>query len=255
MNIKKIVLTLKVVLWISALLPGAWLVRGLFAGRLGANPIETLTHTTGMTALVLLLVTLAVTPFRRLTGWNPVIKLRRPLGLFAFFYAVVHFSIWFAFDMVFNVRWMVEDIAERKYITVGMAALVVLTPLALTSTRGWIRRLGKRWATLHKGVYLAAALGVIHYYWLVKADTRLPLLLALCLLVLLLIRLPAFAPGGGKTRGRGGEGGRGGGEGGPEGGGDRSENGENRQGNGAKDRPSVGEGVEDDVDAEGVGVG
>lgn len=196
MSKKKIVLVLKIVLWVSALIPGAWLARGLFKGELGPNPIETLTHVTGMTALVLLLVTLTVTPFRRITGWNPVIKLRRPLGLFAFFYAVVHFSIWFVFDMVFNVEWMLADIAERKYITVGMAALLVLTPLAVTSTRGWIRRLGKRWATLHKGVYIATTLGVVHYYWLVKADTRLPLLLALCLLILLVARLPAFAPGG-----------------------------------------------------------
>lgn len=198
MSTKAIVRTLKIVLWVSALLPAAWLARGLYAGDLGPNPIEELTHVTGMTTLVLLLVTLTVTPFRRVTGWNPVIKLRRPLGLFAYFYAVVHFSIWFVFDMVFNVQWMLEDIAERKYITVGMAALLVLTPLALTSTRGWIRRLGKRWATLHKGAYLAAVLGVIHYYWLVKADTRLPLFLAVCLVVLLLARLPAFAPGGGR---------------------------------------------------------
>lgn len=196
MSTKAIVRTLKVVLWVSALLPAAWLARGLYAGELGPNPIEELTHVTGMTTLVLLLVTLTVTPFRRVTGWNPVIKLRRPLGLFAYFYAVVHFSIWFVFDMVFNVQWMLEDIAERKYITVGMAALLVLTPLALTSTRGWIRRLGKRWATLHKGAYVAAVLGVIHYYWLVKADTRLPLFLAFCLFVLFLARLPAFAPGG-----------------------------------------------------------
>ncbi len=202
MSTKAIVRTMKIVLWVSALLPAAWLARGLYAGELGPNPIEELTHVTGMTTLVLLLVTLAVTPFRRVTGWNPVIKLRRPLGLFAYFYAVVHFSIWFVFDMVFNVQWMLEDIAERKYITVGMAALLVLTPLALTSTRGWIRRLGKRWATLHKGAYVAAVLGVIHYYWLVKADTRLPLFLAFCLFVLFLARLPAFAPGGARRRKR-----------------------------------------------------
>lgn len=200
MSTKKIVLALKVVLWLAALAPAAWLAFGLRQGELGPNPIEELTHTTGMTTLVLLLITLSVTPIRRATGWNPVIKLRRPLGLFAFFYAVVHFSIWFVFDMVFNVEWMLQDIAERKYITVGMAALLVLTPLAITSTRGWIRRLGKRWATLHKGIYIAAMLGVVHYYWLVKADTRLPLLLAVCLLVLLLVRLPAFSGGRGPRR-------------------------------------------------------
>lgn len=190
MTTKATVRSLKVVLWIAALAPAAWLVRGVMQGELGANPIETLTHTTGMTALVLLLVTLAVSPVRKLTGWNPVIRLRRPLGLFAFFYAVAHFSIWFVFDMVFNVGWMIEDIAERPYITVGMAALLLLVPLAVTSTRGWIRRLGKRWAKLHRLVYVAAGLGILHYFWLVKSDYRLPSLLALCLVILLLARTP-----------------------------------------------------------------
>jgi sulfoxide reductase heme-binding subunit YedZ len=190
MSPRRAILGSKVVLWLGALSPGAWLAVGMYTGGLGPNPIEKLTHVTGMTTLVLLLVTLTVTPARRLTGWNPLIKLRRPLGLFAFFYAVVHFSIWFVFDMVFNVGWMLEDIAERRFITVGMAALLVLTPLAVTSTRGWIRRLGKRWVTLHRGIYLAAALGVVHFYWLVKADSRLPLLLGACLAVLLLARTP-----------------------------------------------------------------
>lgn len=190
MSPKATVRILKVVLWIAALAPAAWLVRGVLQGELGANPIETLTHTTGMTALVLLLVTLTVSPVRKLSGWNPVIRLRRPLGLFAFFYAVGHFSIWFAFDMVFNVGWMLEDIAERRFITVGMAALLLLTPLAITSTRGWIRRLGKRWAKLHRLVYVATGLGILHYFWLVKSDYRLPSLLAVCLLILLIARAP-----------------------------------------------------------------
>jgi len=189
MNQKRTILALKVVLWLAALSPGAWLVAGMFRGWLGANPIEKLTHVTGMTTLVLLLVTLSVTPVRRITGWNPVIRLRRPLGLFAFSYATVHFSIWFVFDMVFNWRWMLEDVAERPYITVGFSAFLILIPLALTSTKGWIRRLGKRWTKLHRGIYVAAALGVIHFYWLVKADTRLPVLLGACLGVLLLLRV------------------------------------------------------------------
>lgn len=193
MNRKRTLLALKVVLWVAALAPAVWLAVGLRTGDLGANPIEKLTHVTGMTTLVLLLVTLAVTPFRRITGWNPVIKLRRPLGLFAFFYGLTHFSIWFAFDMVFNVQWMLEDIAERRFITVGMAALLILLPLAITSTRGWIRRLGKRWTTLHRGIYVAAILGVVHFYWLVKADTRLPILLGVLLAVLLLLRVPMVA--------------------------------------------------------------
>lgn len=182
---------LKVVLWVGALAPAAWLLRGLVGGRgLGPNPIETLTHVTGMTTLVLVMLTLAVTPVRRLTGWNPVVKLRRPLGLFAFFYAAVHFSIWFVFDMVFNVQWMLEDIALRPFITVGFAAFVLMIPLAVTSTKGWIRRLGKRWAKLHRLVYVVGVLGVVHYYWFVRADTRLPLIFAAILGVLLLARVP-----------------------------------------------------------------
>jgi sulfoxide reductase heme-binding subunit YedZ len=190
MSTKAAVRSLKLVLWLGALAPGVWLVRGVFRGGLGANPIETLTHTTGMTTLVLLLLTLAVTPVRRLTRWNPVIRLRRPLGLFAFFYAVSHFSIWFVFDMVFNFGWMIEDVAERPYITVGMAALLLMIPLALTSTKGWIRRLGRRWTTLHRLVYASAALGVVHYYWLVKSDTRLPILLGFCFVILMVLRTP-----------------------------------------------------------------
>ncbi|MGD2046171.1 MAG: protein-methionine-sulfoxide reductase heme-binding subunit MsrQ [Gemmatimonadota bacterium] len=205
MSRKRVVLLLKVVLWLSALSPAAYLLLGMFRFPewIGANPIEKLTHVTGMTTLILLMVTLAVTPVRRLTGWNPVIKLRRPLGLFAFFYALCHFSIWFVFDMVFNVTWMLEDIAERPFITVGFAAFVILIPLALTSTKGWIRRLGKRWTTLHRGVYVAAALGVVHFYWFVKADTRLPLVFAAILAVLFGIRWQAFnsrKKGGGRPR-------------------------------------------------------
>jgi len=202
MSQNRTVLLLKVVLWLSALAPAAYLLLGMFVFPewVGANPIEKLTHVTGMTALVLLFVTLAVTPFRRLTGWNPVIRLRRPLGLFAFFYAFCHFCIWFVFDMVFNVTWMLEDIAERPFITVGFAAFVTLVPLAVTSTRGWIRRLGKRWATLHKGIYLATCLGVVHFYWFVKADTRLPLLFAAILVALFVLRSPRLTPVSGSSR-------------------------------------------------------
>ena len=185
MNQKRAILALKVILWLSALSPGAWIVVGFLRGWLGANPTEKMTHVTGMTTLVLLLVTLSVTPVRRLTGWHPVIKLRRPLGLFAFFYALVHFNIWLVFYNVLNVQWMLEDIVERPYVTVGFTAFVILIPLALTSTKGWIRRLGSRWRKLHRGIYVAATLGVIHFYWLVKADVRLPLFLGACLAVLL----------------------------------------------------------------------
>lgn len=176
---------LKVVLWASALSPAAWIIAGMFLGWLGVNPIEKVTHVTGMSTLVLLLVTLAVTPFRRISGWHPVIHLRRPLGLFAFFYASVHFLIWWVLDLGLRVDWVLEDIMERPYITVGFSAFLVLIPLAVTSTKGWIRRLGRKWTTIHRGVYLAASLGAIHFYWQVKADTRLPLLLATILGVLL----------------------------------------------------------------------
>ncbi len=195
MNEKRAILGLKVVLWICALTPAAWLGAAFYFDAyaanpvaklsLGANPIEKLTHVTGMTTLVLLLITLSVTPVRRLTGWNRVIKLRRPLGLFAFFYAFLHFSIWSGLDQTFVWAWMIEDVIERPYITVGFAGFIILIPLAITSTTGWIRRLGTRWATLHHGVYLTATLGVIHFYWLVKADVRLPLFLGVCLTLLL----------------------------------------------------------------------
>jgi sulfoxide reductase heme-binding subunit YedZ len=191
-NQKRAVLALKVVLWLSALGPAAWIVAGLFLFRdwLGANPTEKMTHVTGMTTLVLLMVTLSVSPLRRLTGWNPLIRLRRPLGLFAFFYVSVHFLIWFGLYNLLNFQYMAEDIAERPFITVGFSAFVILIPLAVTSTKGWIRRLGKRWTKLHMGVYVAATLGVIHFYWLVKADTRQPILFAVILVVLLILRSP-----------------------------------------------------------------
>ena len=179
------ILGLKVLLWISALSPAGWIAVGAFRGWLGANPIEKVTHVTGLSALILLLLTLAVTPFRRMAGWNRVIQLRRPLGLFAFFYAFLHFSIWMVLDLGFEFSWISEDIMERPYITVGFTGFVLLIPLAVTSTRGWIRRLGRRWAALHRLVYITAALGVIHFYWLVKADTSLPLLFAGILTVLL----------------------------------------------------------------------
>ncbi len=200
MNQRRAILALKVVLWLSALSPFTWIVVGLFRDGLGANPTEKMTHVTGMTTLVLLLVTLSVSPIRRFTGWNPVIRLRRPLGLFAFFYASVHFTIWFVFYNVVNVQYMIEDIVERPYITVGFSAFVVLMPLAVTSTKGWIRRLGKKWTRLHMGIYVAATLGVVHFYWLVKADTRLPLLLGGCLAVLLILRSPRLIDAQAKRR-------------------------------------------------------
>ncbi len=183
---------LKILLWVSALTPAAWIGAGALLGWLGVNPIEKITHVTGLTGLILLLVTLGVTPTRRVTHWNAVIQLRRPVGLFAFFYAFLHFSIWMVLDLGFQLSWIWEDIMERPYITVGFTGFALLVPLAITSTKGWIRRLGRRWTLLHRLVYLAATLGVIHFYWQVKADTRLPLLLGGILAVLLASRIPAW---------------------------------------------------------------
>jgi len=143
---------------------------------LGANPIEALLHRTGDWTLVFLLVTLAVTPLRRLTGWNVLIQIRRPLGLFAFYYASLHFlGMYLVLDQTLDWEFIWEDIAERPFITVGFAAWLILVPLALTSTRSAVRRLGRRWALLHRGVYVATALGLVHFYWKVKADTFWPL--------------------------------------------------------------------------------
>ncbi len=183
---------LKPAIWVGALIPLGTLVYDFFTNDLGANPIEKLTLTTGKTALILLVLALAVTPLRRLTGWNHLIKVRRLIGLFAFFYVCLHFAIYIGLDQFFAFGDIGEDILERPYITVGFTAFVLLIPLAVTSTTGWIRRLGKRWRQLHRLAYVAAGLGVLHYFWKVKADTREPLLFAGILAVLLILRLPIF---------------------------------------------------------------
>jgi sulfoxide reductase heme-binding subunit YedZ len=182
---------IKPIVWIGCLVPAGILAVRAWQGNLTANPLELLTNWTGYTTLVLIMVTLAVTPVRRLTGWNAVIKLRRLIGLFAFFYACVHFSIYIGLDIYFDWPRIAEDILERPYITVGFSAFVLLIPLAVTSTKGWIRRLGKRWTKLHRLIYATAALGVLHYYWKVKADTRQPLIFAAILIVLMLLRTNA----------------------------------------------------------------
>jgi sulfoxide reductase heme-binding subunit YedZ len=169
--------------------PAAWLAATAAFGDLGANPIETVTHVTGEWALRLLLATLAVTPLRRLTGWQRVASQRRTLGLFAFGYATAHFLTWSVLDNGLDLPGIVEDIAERPFVTVGFAAFVLTIPLALTSTRASIKRLGKRWSTLHRLVYVAAALGVLHFFWLVKKDLTPPLIYAAVLAVLLGLRL------------------------------------------------------------------
>jgi len=167
---------IKVGIFIACLIPLGRLGWGAYTQNLGANPIEKITHTTGDWTLSLLLVTLSVTPLRKLLGVPALIKFRRMLGLFAFFYACLHFTTYIWLDKFFNFHEMLVDVAKRKFITVGFTAFVLLIPLALTSTKGWIRRLGgKRWQALHRLIYVSAIAGVIHYLWLVKADIRKPL--------------------------------------------------------------------------------
>jgi sulfoxide reductase heme-binding subunit YedZ len=177
---------LKPIVFLAALGPVAWLVYGAFAGELGANPVETITNTTGIWTLRLLALTLAITPARWITGWNLLIQFRRMVGLFAFFYGVLHFMTYFVLDhsLMFDGVW--EDVVKRPYITAGFTAFVLMIPLAVTSTQGWIRRLGgKRWNLLHRLVYVSAALGVLHYWWKVKLDTSSPFLYATIVGVLL----------------------------------------------------------------------
>lgn len=176
---------------IGGLGPGLYLglgVLGVTAIDLGANPAEKLEHFTGTTTLVLLLLSLTITPLRRLTGINPLVRLRKPLGLWAFAYAVAHLSCYLVFDQSLLWGEIYYDILKRPYITVGFAAFLILLALALTSSAWAIRRLGKRWTTLHKGVYLAAVLGVFHYLWLVKLDTSTPVAFAVVLIGLLAAR-------------------------------------------------------------------
>lgn len=173
----------------AALVPAAALVYGAFTSGLTANPIDYITDVTGTTALTFLVLSLAVTPLRRLTGKNELIKLRRMLGLFAFFYACLHFVTWSVLDWFFDFASMASDIVERPFITLGMTTLLLLLPLAVTSTAGMIRRLGKRWQLLHRLVYVAAVTAILHFWWLVKADIREPRLWALALSVLFGFRL------------------------------------------------------------------
>jgi methionine sulfoxide reductase heme-binding subunit len=184
---------LKIATFLLCLLPVlilAW--RGTHAG-LGANPVEFVTHSTGDWTLRLLLITLAVTPARRLLEMPSLIRFRRMFGLFTFFYACLHFLTYIWFDKFFDMEAMLKDIGKRPFITIGFASLLLMIPLAVTSTAAWIRRLGgKRWQRLHRLIYLIAAGGVIHYYWLVKSDTRLPALYGAILGVLLAYRWFAF---------------------------------------------------------------
>jgi len=178
----------KPLVFIACLAPLAWLASGAFGWfgvSLGPDPVKELEHECGKTALNLLLLTLAVTPVRELTSQPQLLRLRRMLGLFAFFYVVLHFTIYLVLDLELNFATLGADIAKRPYITIGFTALLLLIPLAVTSTNGMMRRLGRRWQTLHRLVYVIAVLGVWHFYWQVKRDVREPLLYAGILAVLL----------------------------------------------------------------------
>jgi sulfoxide reductase heme-binding subunit YedZ len=186
----------KLLIVVLALVPLAnllWRGYGSYAGTtpdLGTNPLEAITHSTGDWTLRFLLITLSVTPLRRILGQPWLINFRRMLGLFAFFYGSLHLMTYLWFDKFFDLSEIVDDVAERKFITAGFAAFVLLVPLAITSTKGWIRRLGgKAWQRLHRLIYFSAALGVIHYWWLVKADIREPAIYAAILGVLLGFRI------------------------------------------------------------------
>jgi len=156
---------------------------------LGANPVEKLLHELGRWGLKFLLLTLAVTPVRRLTGWHWLLRYRRMLGLFAFFYILLHFTVYAVLDQGLDAAAVIEDVIKRPYITLGMTGLLLLTPLAITSTRGMMRRLGKRWQKLHRLVYLIAIVGVWHFYWQVKLDTWDATVYALILAVLFASRI------------------------------------------------------------------
>ncbi|WP_211452264.1 sulfite oxidase heme-binding subunit YedZ [Collimonas antrihumi] len=183
---------LKVALFALALLPAARLLLFGFTDRLGANPIEFITRSSGDWTLYFLCITLAVTPLRRFTNWNWLIKLRRMLGLFVFFYASLHFTTFLWFDHFFDVAEMLKDVVKRPFITVGFIAFVLLIPLALTSTNGMIRRLGgKRWQWLHRSLYAIAMLGILHFWWMRagKHNFEKPILFGTIVGALLLVRV------------------------------------------------------------------
>jgi len=180
--------------WALGLYPAAMLGYALLNAGLGPNPVEYLEHSTGLWALRILLVCLAMTPVRRFTQRPEAIQVRRLLGLCAYFWVCVHFAIYLTFDLEWSMRELGADLVKRTYITLGFAAWLLLLPLALTSTRGWQRRLKRRWAQLHQLIYPAALLGGVHFFWLVKSDIREPLLYLVIYAVLMLLRIKPRKP-------------------------------------------------------------
>jgi sulfoxide reductase heme-binding subunit YedZ len=180
----------KPALYLAALLPFAYLSIRLANGSVEGDQVKFLQHVTGDTILACLLLTLAITPLRRLTGWNELIRVRRLIGLTAFWYALIHFASYLLFDHSLSVPDIADDIVEHPWVLLGFASLLLLIPLAVTSTRGWVRRLGgRRWQRLHQLIYPATAAGLIHYFWLVKKDVTDPIFWAAALLLLLALRL------------------------------------------------------------------
>jgi methionine sulfoxide reductase heme-binding subunit len=177
-------------LYVAAVLPLAWLVYALLSGIVMGDQVKFMQHVTGDTVLSCLMLTLAITPLRRLTGWNEIIRVRRLIGLTAFWYACLHLTTYVVFDQDFSLMEISKDIVKHPWVLVGFTAFLCLLSLAITSTNGWIRRLGgKNWNRLHRLVYVAAIAGVLHYLWLVKKDIHYPLLYASVLTVLLLSRV------------------------------------------------------------------
>lgn len=185
---------IKALIWMACLTPAAWLLYLFRTDGLGTNPIETITHETGEWALSLLLVTLSISPLRKITGWNSIIKFRRLIGLFAFFYGVLHLFTYVWLDQFFDWPEIVKDIGKRRFIFAGMAAFLLMLPLAATSTAWAIRKMGgKNWQRLHRLVYLSAIAGVVHYWWLVKSDISHPLQYAIWLGGVLALRVVLWA--------------------------------------------------------------
>jgi len=198
---------IKIVVFALCLVPAGLLTWKGFHQDLGANPIEFITHATGDWTLRFLAITLAITPARRLLRMPQLIRLRRMLGLFAFFYGCLHFMTYLWLDKFFDLHEIAKDVWKRPFITAGFTGFVAMLPLAVTSTAGWIRRLGgRRWQQLHRLIYLSAAAGVVHYYWLVKSDVREPLLYGFIVLALLTYRaiFALMKPASGDVRRRGG---------------------------------------------------
>jgi sulfoxide reductase heme-binding subunit YedZ len=181
----------QLLVYTASLGPLVWLCVDALRDNLTVNPIQDITYRTGMDALVFLVLSLACTPLYTLFGFKPALKVRRALGLYAFLYASMHFLTFVGLDYEFDVGLLKEAIFEKRYALVGFAAFLILIPLAITSTKGWMKRLGKKWKNLHKLIYLAGLLAVVHYIWLVKSDIRIPLEYAAVVVLLLVARIPA----------------------------------------------------------------